>query len=105
MKFINDIFARLGKAMYFTVIDCTSGYWQVPLNPKSRQYTAFTCKRGLFEFLVMPIGITDAKTFQRGMDKVLEGLIGKICDVYQDDIITYSETLENHVNHDKSAIE
>ena len=99
MRFPQDIFARLGKAKYYTVIDLTSAYWQIPLHPDSRKYTAFQCKRGLFEFLVMPMGITDAsKTLQRGVDitlgdnaKGLDTLIGKICDAYHDDLIGYSE--------------
>jgi hypothetical protein len=100
MKFMTDIFNRLGKAKYFTVLDCTSGYFQVPLDEKSRQYTAFRCMLGLFEFLCMPMGIKGAaERFQRMMEKALKGLIGIICDVYQDDLIIYSDTLEDHWAH------
>ena len=52
LPFIDEIFNRLSKAKYFTVMDLTSGYYQVPLEPKSRQYTAFICARGLFEYIV-----------------------------------------------------
>jgi hypothetical protein len=107
MKFITDLFARLGKAKYYTVLDCTSAYWQIPLHPDSRQYTAFQCKRGLFEWLVMPMGILNgSKELQRGMEKALsetdddnQRLLGWICDIYQDDIIVYSDTLEEHPKH------
>jgi hypothetical protein len=93
LPFIDEIFNRLSKAKYFTVMDLTSGYYQVPLDPNSRQYTAFICSRGLFEYLVLPMGITNAtETFQRMMNKVLDGLLHVICEVYLDDIIVYSDT-------------
>ena len=100
LPFANDIFNRLSKAKYFTVMDLTSGYYQLPLEPNSRQFTAFICARGLFEYLVMPMGITNAtETFQRMMNNVLEGLLHVICEVYLDDIIVFSNTLEEHVEH------
>ena len=103
---IDDIFSRLAKAKYFTVLDLTSGYYQVPLDPNSSKYTAFICYLRLFEYLVLPMGITNAtSTFQRMMNKVLNGLLYKICEVYLDDIIIYSNTLEEHINHVKQVID
>lgn len=48
----------------------------------------------------MPMGLTNAcATFQRLMNNVLDGLIGKICLVYLDDNIIFSKTLEEHIEH------
>ncbi len=96
----------MSKARYFTVIDLTSGYYQVPLVPDSRKYTGFICYRGLFEYLVLPMGLTNAcETFQEMMNKVLDGLLTVICDVYLDDIIIYSNDLEEHVKHVQLVID
>ena len=98
MTLIGEIFHKLGGAVYFTVIGLTAGYYQVPLDPASREYTAFVCSRGLFEFIVLPMGITGAtETFQRMMNMVLEGLIAIICFVYLDDVIVFSTTIPQHI--------
>ena len=57
---IDDILALLGKAKYFTSIDLKSGYWQVLMNEPDKEKTAFACHRGLFEFNVMPFGLSNA---------------------------------------------
>ena len=88
-----EIFSKLARARYFTVVDLTSGYYQVSLDPASRKFTAFMCSKGTFEYLVFPYGLTNAtETFQKMMNTVLKGLAGKICEVFLDDIIIYSET-------------
>ena len=51
---------RVSHAVYNTVLDLTSAYNQVQLDPNSRKYTAFICQRGLFEYNVLPMGITNA---------------------------------------------
>ncbi len=100
------MFNRLSTAKYFTVLDLTAAYYQVPLDPGSRKYTAFICSRGLFEYLVNPMGITNStETFQRMMNKVLEGLIHVICEVYLDDIINYWTTLAEHIEHVRIIME
>ena len=57
---IDDILARLGKAKYFTTLDLKSGYWQVLMDERDREKTAFACHRGFFEFLAMPFGLSGA---------------------------------------------
>ena len=73
LPFIDEIFRILSSAKYFTVLDLTSAYNQVNLNPNSRQFTAFICSRGLFEYTVLPMGVTNATdTFQRLMNTILK---------------------------------
>ena len=72
---IDETLESLGGAKYFTTLDLAAGYWQVELEQKDRQKTAFTTPRGHFEFDVMPFGLCNAPaTFQRLMDNVLRGL-------------------------------
>ena len=88
----------LGKAQYFTKIDLKSGYWQIVVEPSDRHKTAFMTREGLFEFLVMPFGLTSAPaTFQRLMDTILEGLLWKTVMVYLDDIVIYTNTWQEHL--------
>ncbi|CAL8466564.1 g6100 [Coccomyxa elongata] len=70
----------------------------VPIHPDDREKTAFATRRGLFQFNVMPFGLKNAPaTFQRLMQEVLEGL--PYCKVHIDDIIIFSETIEEHLQH------
>ena len=67
------------------------------MHPDSIKFTTFISEFGKHEYLAMPMGLKNAgSTFQRMMDKVLEDLIGKICFVYLDDIIIFSEDVESH---------
>ena len=79
-------------------MDLMSGYWQVELSPDAREKTAFTTYSGLFEFLVLPFGLTNAPaTFQRLMECVLRGLTWRVCLIYLDDVIVFSKTFEEHL--------
>ncbi len=74
MPRIEDLLERIGRAAYITTLDLCKGYWQVPLEKQSRPLTAFRTPFGLFQFTVMPFGLHGAPaTFQRLMDKVLQG--------------------------------
>jgi hypothetical protein len=97
---IPEMLESFGGCKYFSTIDLASGYWQVPMSKEDQEKTAFKCKFGLYEFTVMPFGLTNAPaTFQRLMDKVLKNVKGDFANVYMDDIIVYSRTFEDHLNH------
>ena len=86
-------------ARFFSNMDLKSGFWQVRMSEKSRQYTAFTVGNlGMYEFLRMPYGLCNAPaTFQRLMQNCLGELNLTYALVYLDDMIVYSKMEEDHL--------
>ena len=94
---IDDTLDLLSGARYFTTLDLASGYWQVAMEPSSKEKTAFTTYSGLYQFKKMPFGLVNAPaTFQRLMEVVLAGLARTVCLVYLDDILVIGKTLAEH---------
>lgn len=94
------ILGRLGAAKYLSTIDLSKAFWQVPLDPQSRKYTAFRVfGRGLFQFTRLPFGLVNSPaTLSRLMDQVLGyGELEPNVFVYLDDIIIISNTFEEHL--------
>lgn len=97
---VDDTLDRLSGAKVFSTIDMTAGYWQIPLNPADKEKTAFSTGTGLYQFRMMPMGISNAPpSFQRLMELVLRGLHWSICLIYLDDIIVYSADFPQHLKH------
>lgn len=77
-----------------------SGYHQVEVELKDQYKTAFVTYEGQYTWKVMPFGLTNApSTFQMLMNETLRGLIGKSVIVYLDDILVYSKSETDHINH------
>lgn len=94
---LDDLFHQLHGARYFSKLDFTSGYWQIEMEPSDVHKTAFTTRYGLFEWLVMPFGLTAApSTFQRAMNSLFHDLLDQGVVVYLDDVLIYAKTLEEH---------
>ena len=75
IPFISDIFTRLSQAWYYSVVDLTSGYYQVPLDIKAENTQHFFYGDSQYKYLRMPMWITGAvETFQKMMNEELEGL-------------------------------
>ncbi len=92
---IDDMLEALRGAKYFCSIDLASGYWQIKVTDKDREKTPFGSHLGLYKFQCMPFGFTGAAAmFSRLMDKVLDGLIGKNCLVYLDNVIIFGSLFE-----------
>ena len=96
---ISAVFEAMKGALVFSKFDLKSAYKLVRI--RSDEYkTSFNTKYGHFEHLVMPFGLTNAPAvFQSFMNDVFSEDIGKYCQVYLDDIVVYSKTLEEHVQH------
>ncbi|KAH9119167.1 hypothetical protein LEN26_011773 [Aphanomyces euteiches] len=98
MPRIDDLLDVLGRAKLFSTMDIASGYWNVPMAKDSIEKTAFTCKYGLYEWLVMPFGLCNAvPCFERLMEHILIDYKWRTCLVYLDDCIVYSEDFGSHL--------
>ena len=92
---IDDTLDMLAGKQWFSTLDLASGYWQVSLSQEARVKTAFATHSGLFQFRVMLFGLCNAPaTFERLMDRVLQGLRWSRCLVYLDDIISFGSTFD-----------
>src|SRR3954467_6642105 len=81
------------------------GYWHIPIHEKDQEKTGFATRQGLWQWRCMPMGLKNSSfTFQRAMQCVLRKHLWKHCMVYVDDIIIYSETIEEHMEHVRSQI-
>jgi hypothetical protein len=98
LPYIDDILHKLCYAKSISTKDLKNGYWQVPLEPSSKEKTAFTIPGcGLFQFAVMPFGLHNAPAkFQRLLDTVLREEIGDKCSCYLHDIVVVNEELSDY---------
>lgn len=94
----DDSLDALGGNKYFSVMDLSSGYWQVGVHKDDQDKTAFATADGLYNFRVMPYGLFNSgATFQRLMELILSGLHWSTCLLYVDDIICFSKTVDEHI--------
>ncbi|GMF28614.1 unnamed protein product [Phytophthora fragariaefolia] len=106
MPLIDDILDVLKGAKLYSTMDIASGYWNVPMDPDSVEKTAFTCKYGLFEWLVMPFGLCNAvPAFERLMENVLVDLKWRTCLVYLDDCVVFSSDFPTHLVRLRQVLE
>ena len=101
-----DCLDAAAGACYFSTMDMTSGYYQVPVNPDDIPKTAFTTKFGLYEFTTMPMGlIFVGATFQRVMELALQGLQWKTCLIYLDDVVPFGTMFDEHLDYLQEVLE
>jgi Reverse transcriptase (RNA-dependent DNA polymerase) len=95
----DDTMDALGGSTMFSVLDLSHGFHQLPLDKTSRAKTAFSTRRGLYQWTTVPFGIRNGPAaFQRLLDSVLAGLTFECCILYLDDIIVYSKSFEQHLD-------
>jgi hypothetical protein len=103
---IEDPFDQLRGASVFSKIDMRSGYHQLRIQPSDIPKTAFITKYGLYEYTVMSFGLTNALAFFMNlMNSVFMDYLDKFVVVFIDDILIYSQSEEEHVDHLKMVLQ
>jgi hypothetical protein len=97
---IEDLFDQLRGVSVFSKIDLRSGYHQLRIRPSDIPKTAFITKYGLYEFMVMSFGLTNALAyFMYLMNSVFTDYHNKFVVVFIDDILVYSQNEQDHEEH------
>ena len=100
MPVIKELLDELTHASWFSCLDLTVGYHQIRLQRGEEFKTAFQTHSGHYEFRVMAFGLTGAPaTFLKAMNTTLHSLLRKCVLVFFDDILIFSHSYEEHVEH------
>ena len=90
MTTAEDLFQRLGKSKYYSKIDLSKEYWQIPVAEKDIEKTAFIMPDGTYDFLRTPFGMKNSgATLVRGMRKILAGM---------SNVNSYIDNFRIHIN-------
>ena len=95
---IDEIVQRIVESKCLTKLDLVNGYWQVRMAEGSVAKTCITTRYGNYEWLVMPMGLSNAPSaWMKLMNSVLHPVLDRCCIVYMDDLLVYSQTPEQHL--------
>ena len=103
---IDELLARPSKAKIFTKLDIRAAFNKIRMDPSSEEYTTFRTRYGTYKCKVLPFGLCNGPaTYQRYMNDVLIDYLDEFCIAYLDDILIYSDSPEEHVEHVKKVLD
>jgi hypothetical protein len=97
---VDDILADCAKGKIWSKLDMMNSFFQTRVHPDDIHLTAVTMPLGLYEWLAMPMGLRNSPAIhQRRMTAALRDLLRKICHIYLDDIVIWSNDVVEHTKH------
>ncbi|KAI2657474.1 Transposon Tf2-9 polyprotein [Labeo rohita] len=106
LPLMSSAFERLQGASFFTKLDLRNAYHLVRMREGDEWKTAFNTPRGHFEYLVLPFGLSNAPAvFQALVNDVLRDMVDQFIYVYLDDILIFSRSLQEHVQHVRRVLQ
>nr|GEW96022.1 reverse transcriptase domain-containing protein [Tanacetum cinerariifolium] len=96
LPFMDQMLERLAGNEFYCFLDGFSGYFQIPIDPRDKENTTFTCPYGTFAYRRMPFGLCNAPgTFQRCMLAIFHDMAEKTMEVFMDDFSVFGNSFEN----------
>ncbi|XP_019091622.1 PREDICTED: uncharacterized protein LOC109128892, partial [Camelina sativa] len=103
---IDELLDQLRSATWFSKVDLASGYHQIPIDEADVRKTAFRTRYGHYEFVVMPLGLTNAPAaFMRLVNSVFQEFLDVSVIIFIDDILVYSKSPQEHIVHLRAVLE
>ena len=97
---VDDILADCAKGCIWSHLDMMNSFFQTQVHPDDVHLTVVTTPFGLYEWMAMPQGLKNAPPIhQHRMNAALCSFIGKICHIYIDNIVIWSNMIQEHVKH------
>ena len=94
-KTVEEVVARMPNAKIFSVLDASSGFWQIELDQESSKLCTFNTPFGRYRFKRLPFGICSAQdVFQHVMSEIFSGIEG--VEVIVDDLLIWGENQQQH---------
>ncbi|PLW37026.1 hypothetical protein PCASD_16356 [Puccinia coronata f. sp. avenae] len=103
---VDELLRLVATGKIFSVLDQTNAFFQTRMREADIPLTAVKTPWGLHEWVVMPMGLTNAPaTHQARLEEALGELINNICVVYLDDIVVFSDSITSHEQHIRRVLE
>ena len=103
---IDDILADCTKGKIWVMLDMTNSFFQTRIHPDNVHLTAVSTPFGHYEWLVMPMGLKNAPLIhQRQVMAALRQHLGKICNIYLDDIVIWLQSVEEHIKNVRTILQ
>lgn len=100
LPLISDQIDQLANGHFYTSLDMAAGFHQIPISETSIEKTAFVTPDGLYEYLTMPFGLSNAcSVYQRCINRALTSLLGTAAQVYVDDVLSKNAQISPREYH------